>query len=201
MDMATGKPLVDDKMQARIQTMFASNGLVNDAPNFPPESIAKAYGLENTRKTPSVAYKTWSELMADMAFRVSALHVALAHRSSDVFVYTIEATNPYPKWATSFGRANHAINDLFVFNAAEDQVPDELREGYTGAVKQMRSAWLDFCHGIKPWQPFNRDNDTLGPIFTFQNGPTGRLGRTLEEAVGEQKAARLRAILKSEMRA
>lgn len=197
-DMATNQPLPDDQIRGKLLSLFASNGMVVDPSTFPQPSIAHDYGLETTIDTPSAAMHQWAEFMADVAFRIPPLHIALVHRTSPVLVYNIEATNPYPNWASSYGRANHAINDLFLFNAAEDQVAPALQDGYRGAVAQIRSAWIKFCHGIHPWQPLNRDNGSLGPIFTFQDGPTGRLGETLEEAVGEQKATRWRSILKSE---
>lgn len=196
MDMTTNKPLPDDQIHQKLLSLFSSNGMVADTSKFPSLAVLKAYGIEATVQTPSTAMTQWAEFMADMAFRVPPLYVALAHRTSDVLVYNIEATNPYPKWVTSFGRSNHAINDLFLFNAAKDQVPLQLQNDYCGAVAQIRSAWLDFCYGIQPWKPLNRDDGSLGPVFTFQNGPKGRLAQTSEEAFGGQKATRWRTILR-----
>lgn len=145
MDMASNKPLPDDQIRQKVASLLSSNGMVCDRPSFPPRAVTEAYGMGETAiEKPSTAVQLWSALLADVAFRIPPLHVAQTHRTSDVLVYSIEATNPYPKWATSFGKANHAINDLFLFNAAEDQVPSDLRDGYQGAVAQIRSAWLDF---------------------------------------------------------
>ncbi|KJR84373.1 uncharacterized protein SPSK_08576 [Sporothrix schenckii 1099-18] len=199
MDMGTRQPHADDHIRGKLFNFFASNGMVADASAFPSPHIADDYGLTATLKTPSAAVAPWAEFMADVAFRIPPLHIALQHRrASGVLVYNIEATNPYPNWPSSYGRANHAISDLFLFNAAPDQVPAELRDGYGGAVAQIRSAWLRFCHGILPWPPLRTTDGTLGPIYTFQNGPAGRLSETLEEAVGEQKATKWRSILQSD---
>ncbi|KAL1889509.1 hypothetical protein Sste5346_008887 [Sporothrix stenoceras] len=179
-------------------SLFGSNGSVADASNFPLSEIVSAYGIKETLDTPAAAVTQWAEFMADVAFRVPPLHVTLAHRTSNVLVYNIEATNPYPNWTSSYGRANHAIHDLFLFNTAEDHVASALREGYHGTVVQIQSAWLSFCHAIKPWEPLNRDDGSLGPIFTFHNGPAGSFDQTLEDVVGKQTATRWRNILESE---
>ena len=158
--------------------------------------MAKAHGIDDALDTPSKALPPWAQLLADLAFRIPPLHLALRHTASDVLVYDMRTTNPYPKWTLAFGRANHAINDLFVFNPAEDQVPRELLERHRQSVAQAREAWLDFCYGKQPWRPMRREGDSFGPLFSFENGPCRRESETLEEAVGVELAAKWRLIMK-----
>lgn len=203
MDFATGKPLPDSRILAKISSLLASNGMVSDSSSFPwacPE-VARAYGIDDEalQRAPSQALPQWAQLLADVAFRIPTVHVALSHAAGGdgVLVYHMRCANPFPKWESSYGKANHAINDLFVFSVAEDQVPEELRDQYRGCVAQVRSAWLDFCYGKQPWKPMRAEGGALGPLFSFENGPAGREAETLEQALGDEVAGRWRLVIKT----
>lgn len=202
-DFETGKPLPDSRMLAKIHDFVATNGLVADTGSFPAAclDVGRAYGIDDEalRRAPSRALAQWAQLLADVAFRIPTVHVGQQH-AAGVLVYHMRCTNPFPRWASSFGKANHAINDLFVFDVAGDQVPAELREQYRGCVAQVRAAWLDFCYGKQPWRPMRREGGALGPLgplFSFENGPAGREAETLEQAVGDEVAGRWRLVMKT----
>lgn len=197
MDFLTGKALPDSQMLAKASDFFVSNGMVSHIKSFPSgfQDIVAAYKLTGALETPSRALQEWAQLLADIAFRLPALHIALNHTASDVLVYNLRLSNPYPKWALSYGKSNHAVNDLFVFNVAQDQVPEELAVRHAQSVGQIRGAWLDFCYGKQPWKPMKRDSSSFGPLFNFENGPTGREAESLEQAIGAELASRWRMIM------
>jgi len=199
-DPATKKPKSDELMLDWIYELCSSNGMILDAKIFPfahPE-VTKAYGLDASLQTPSTTLENWANLLADLAFRIPPLHIAQQRTGPGrVLAYDLRASNPYPGWTWSYGRANHAVNDLFVFDVAPDRVPSELSTRHDATVAQVRAAWLDFCYGVMPWSPLRRgDAAALGPVFVFQDGPEGREAETLEGAVGPELAGKWRAVLR-----
>lgn len=178
----------------------------SDSPFCIP-TIAQAYGLTR-EKTSSDSFQDLAGLMADTAFRVPPVYSAAVikkhqQRTGDtnpapVLLYEIQATNPYENWPLSYNRANHGLNDVILFNPAEDQIPENHLENWRTAVSQIRGAWLDFCHGKMPWAPFEgvEDVNSLGGVYVFPNGGEGRLCQTLDEVDGKKTATRWRALLK-----
>ncbi|XP_014553792.1 hypothetical protein COCVIDRAFT_40218 [Bipolaris victoriae FI3] len=200
-DIPSMKPAPDNRMRATIYDLASSNGMIVSPETFPDAhpSVTEAYDLTPYLKHPSSGMYKWAELLADVAFRVPPLHIA-AHHPANVLLYEIRCKNPYEKWAWSFGRANHAVNDVFLFDVASDLVSKELQGPHAGNVAQIRAAWLDFCYGKLPWSPYRHQDSRLGPVHVFEHGENGRDAESLEEAVGETMAAQWRAVLKANER-
>ncbi|KAF5568073.1 triacylglycerol lipase V precursor [Fusarium phyllophilum] len=177
----------------------------DDSPFSVPE-VAQAYNLSR-EKSCSDSYEDLAGLMADVAFRTPPIYSAavikkhqMVHgNSSPVFLYEIQATNPYRNRSLDYKRANHGINDIFLFNPAQDQVPAEHLENWVSTVGQIRAAWLDFCYGKMPWTPFewSGDADSLGGIYVFPDDGEGKLCKTLDEVDGTGTATRWRTLLKA----
>lgn len=178
----------------------------SDSP-FSVPAVSQAYDL--SREKPSLdSFEDLAGLMADVAFRVPPLYSAAVIKkhqkthgktagAAPVLLYEIQATNPYKNWPLSYKRANHGINDIMLFNPAEDQVPTEHLENWRTAVSQIQAAWLDFSHGKMPWTPFegSQDVDSSGGIYVFPDGGEGRLCQNLDDVDGKKTATRWRALL------
>ncbi|KAK4150170.1 Alpha/Beta hydrolase protein [Chaetomidium leptoderma] len=213
LDMETNQPLPDAKMLSAARDVFSANGMLSgdDAQSFPSNqpAVAAAYGIEGAAlERPSTNIDGWAALIADVAFRIAPVYVAAeaskrrraaaAAAAGGIFVYEIAATNPFPKWAWGYGKANHGVNDVLLFDVAGDQVPAEHRDEWRPAAAALQAAWLDFCHGRRPWEPLAAvgDGEKLGPVYRFENGGSGgRLCHSLEDLVGEKVARRWRAVL------
>ncbi|KAF5712487.1 triacylglycerol lipase V precursor [Fusarium mundagurra] len=177
----------------------------DDSP-FCVSEVAQAYNLTREKSCLN-SFEDLAGLMADVAFRTPPIYSAavikkhqIAHgHASHVLLYEIQATNPYKNWSLGYKRANHGINDIFLFNPAEDQVPAEHLENWMSTVGQVRAAWLDFCYGKVPWIPFewSEDVESLGGIYVFPDGGEGRLCKTLDEVDGAATATRWRELLKT----
>lgn len=179
---------------------------------------------------PRLAFSKWVELLADINFRVPPIYFAMQASNGpsepledvdmnerltggDIFVYSIHATNPFPLWPTSYRRANHAINDIFVFDVAPDLVPVREKVGaggendgadhwdeYRGAVANMQGAWIQFCHGIRPWRQFighARGKGEIGPVYVFKNSGESREYASVRDAEGDQTGEKWMAILEA----
>lgn len=200
-------------MLSRAQTTLRANKLPLNWASFPASypSIVAAYALDKPLPgstdtpldNPGAAIKVWADLIADMVFRIPPLFFAkLAARhpaSGKVYLYSIHATNPFPRWKPSFRKANHAINEIFLFNAAPDRIlKDEpgLVEGYLGAVADMQRAWIQFAYGEEPWSPCKvQPGGEVVPIYVFQNGQDGKECTSLGEAEGDDVSRRWSAVL------
>ncbi|USP77950.1 hypothetical protein yc1106_05224 [Curvularia clavata] len=195
-DIPSMKPAPDDRMRATIFDLASSNGMIVSPKKFPDAypDVTEAYNISSALEHPSSAMYRWANLLADMAFRIPPLHIA-AHHPANVLLYEIRCKNPYEKWAWSFGRANHAVNDVFLFDVAPDLISEQLQSAHAGNVAQIRAAWLDFCYGKLPWMPYRQQDNRLGPIHVFEHGEKGRDAESLEEAVGQDMAAQWRAVL------
>jgi carboxylesterase type B len=205
-------PKTDDEMLICAYELFSTSAMVprNILEDFPfsAPAVAESYGLDGEH-SPSNSFANWADLIADITWRTPPLHVASTmkeHReriglenAPPILVYEIAATNPYRDSPPTYKRANHAINDVMLFNPAEDQVPPEHLNDWKGAVGQIQGAWLNFCYGEAPWEPFDGvkgpDADGFGPVFVFQDGPRGKLCRSLAEVDRFQTAVRWRALL------
>ena len=196
--MVSKKPASDAKMREKIYDIASSNGMIVAPEQFPDAypSITDLYGITTSLEHPSSAMLEWADLLADVAFRIPGLHIA-THHPANVLIYEIRCKNPYSLWSWSFGRANHAVNDLFLFDVAPDLVPEDLQEAHAGNVSQIRAAWLDFCYGKLPWEPFRASSEALGPLHVFEHGDKGRDCETLEQAMGGIMAQRWRSIIEA----
>lgn len=192
------KPAPDDRMRATIFDLASSNGMIVSPATFPDAhpNVTEAYNISSALEHPSSAMYKWADLLADMAFRIPPLHIA-AHHPANVLLYEIRCKNPYEKWAWSFGRANHAVNDVFLFDVAPDLMSEQSQSSHAGNVAQVRAAWLDFCYGKLPWTPYRQQDTSLGPIHIFEHGEKGRDAESLEDAVGKTMAAQWRAVLEA----
>jgi hypothetical protein len=138
-----------------------------------------------------------AQLTADLAFRLPPLYLALhSPPPSQTLVYEIQATSPFPHApVSSYGKAHHGINDLFLFDVASDMVPLKHWRAWEGAVKQIQAVWLDFCSGRLPWEPVRRGLGGRGPIYVFGECGAGVQKETLGEAVGSRDEKRWLALL------
>ncbi|KAF4333990.1 triacylglycerol lipase V precursor [Fusarium beomiforme] len=206
-------PRPEEQILPIAQDVLAGSAMVpqldsNDSPFCIP-AIAQAYNLDR-EKSCLDSFEDLASLMADVAFRAPPIYSAAVikkHQAANsntanaapVLLYEIQATNPYKNWSLGYKMANHGINDIMLFNPAEDQVPTEHLESWLSAVNQVQAAWLDFCHGNMPWTPFqwSGDIDSLGGIYVFPDGGQGRLSETLDDVDGTVIATRWRALLKA----
>lgn len=207
-------PRPDDEIVAVARDMFSTSAMVPAAllPDFPfsAPAVAEAYGLDRDQ-APSNAFANWADLMADVTFRTPPLHIAAVMKdrhdrlgiedAPPILVYEIRAANPFRDSPATYWRANHGANDVMLFNPAEDQVSPEHLDYWRGVVSQVQGAWLDFCYGGMPWEPYGGakgpEADGFGPVFVFQDGPRGKLCRYLAEIDGFQTAVRWRALLEA----
>lgn len=103
-----------------IKEIFNSNGMIVDSATFPFDypGVVKAYGIENALEDPSRDLANWGALMADMTFRLAPIHTATLHKRSRVLLYKIQAPNPFPNEPLTYNKANHGVNDVFLFDVA-----------------------------------------------------------------------------------
>ncbi|KAF9775799.1 hypothetical protein IL306_006068 [Fusarium sp. DS 682] len=206
-------PLPESQILPIAQDVLAGSAMVpqldsSDSPFCVP-TIAQAYNLSRGKSCLD-SFEDLASLMADVAFRTPPIYSAAVIKkhqivngnvanAAPVLLYEIQATNPYKNWPLGYKKANHGINDIMLFNPAEDQVPTEHLENWLSAVGQVQAAWLDFCYGKMPWTPFqwSEDIDSLGGVYVFPDGGEGRLCKTLNEVDGAGIATRWRALLKT----
>ncbi|KAF4437806.1 hypothetical protein F53441_12947 [Fusarium austroafricanum] len=204
-------PLPEAQILQVAQKVLAGSAMIpqlnsSDSPFCVP-TIAQAYRLSR-EKSCLDSFEDLAGLMADVAFRIPPLYSAAiikkhqkaignGTKAAPVLLYEIQATSPYKNWPLGYKRANHGINDLILFNPAQDQVPPEHLENWVSAVGQVQAAWLGFCYGKMPWAPFEgaEEVNSLGGIYVFPNGGEGRLCRELDEVDGTGTATRWRALL------
>lgn len=205
---ADARPRPDNIILEKAEHLLGANGmLTTQRKSFPfsHPSVIQAYGIENALQQPSKAWRSWAQLVTDCAFRIAAVYSAVAHcrnsPASTVLLYDFQATNPYEKSPHFHGKANHGINDLYLFNVAEDLVPERYLQDWRGTVAQVQSVWIDFCHGKLPWGRFKVSSDgkldlkTMGPVFVFSNGGGKGVEETLEEALSPGFPEKWNAVL------
>lgn len=76
-----------------------------------------------------------------IAFDIPGLAVAANHTTAETVLYESQATNPYQGWGPGYGKADHAIADIFLLNAAPELKPGAQRADHDGAVKRL-------CNGV-----------------------------------------------------
>lgn len=178
--------------------MISSSGMLSTPEVFPEKylSVIRSYSI--SQDDGETTLSSWAPLVSDITFRIPPLHLARSPHTNKTLIFDFQATNPFPKAGKSYGKANHAVNDLFLFDVARDLVPEQHYNDWIGAVNQLRKVWLDFCYGIQHWKPMKKkdagDEDDLGPIYAFVNGGDGASGPT-REVVGEVEAQRWTDVL------
>lgn len=193
---ADALPRPDNIILEKAEHLLGVNGmLTTQKKSFPfsHPSVIQAYGIEDALQQPGRAWRSWAQLVTDCAFGIAAVYSAVAHSrrcpTSNVLLYDFQATNPFEKSPHFHGKANHGINDLYLFNVAEDLVPKRYLEDWRGAVAQVQSVWIDICHQKLPWGRFNVSIDEnldlkkMGPVFVFSNGGKKDVKETLEDAI------------------
>ncbi|KAF2444599.1 alpha/beta-hydrolase [Karstenula rhodostoma CBS 690.94] len=187
--------LLTGDVREKFYNFASSNGMIVDPERFPDAypSVTGLYKITSSLEKPSSAISGWADLMADIVFRITGFYIA-AHHPANVLVYEIRGKNPYPP---SLGQANHAVNDVFLFDVAPDLVPEDLQKAHAGNVAQIRAAWLDFCYGKLPWGSCHGGDDGLLSMHIFEHGETGRDAQTLEDAVGETLAQKWKGLFKA----
>lgn len=176
---------------------MTSNGLLKMHKEM-PTSILDAYGISPTLAAhPTQDPDAWAHLLADCVFRIPSMYTARTDRSRGrkILLYEFYATNPYPGQASWYGKANHGVNDLFIFNPALDKVPEEHKVDFQGASAEAQRCWLEFCHRRMPWPHANGVARGREPIYVFANGSRSHLAQGLVKAVGKETAARFEVVL------
>ena len=168
-------------------------------------SVLRAYSLEDSPKSPGKQWQSWAQLLADCTFGVPAVYSAIAHLkthpTSKVLLYDFQATNPYEELPFFTGKANHGVNDLYLFNVAEDLVPRTRRANWKASVAGVQAVWISLCHGEMPWKPLEEiggkvlDLKQVGPVMVFRDGVQGDVADMLEEALTPGFAGRWTAVL------
>jgi len=186
-------------MEEKARSIFLTSGLLKSPETFLSEpSVLQVYAKGRGDQDGALDIYYWGRMISDVTFRIPPLHLARSQHAGKVLVYEFQATNPFPKAGHAYGKANHAINDLFLFDAARDLVPAEHQSDWTGAVDQLRRVWLDFCYGITHWEPMKKagldTDDNLNPIYTFVNGGKGVVA-PLEDTVTSHEFERWTTVL------
>ena len=187
----------DEAVLSLWRKTMTSNGLLKTHKEM-PTSILEAYGITPTLAAhPTQDPDAWANLLADCIFRIPSMYTARTDQSRGrkILLYEFCATNPYPGQSSWYCKANHGVNDLFIFNPAFDKVPEEHKADFQGASAEAQRCWLEFCHGKMPWPQANGIERGHEPIYVFENGAGSRLAYGLAEAVGKQTAARFEAVL------
>ncbi|KAH7019665.1 Alpha/Beta hydrolase protein [Ilyonectria destructans] len=191
-------PLSDKALRDLMRDFLTTAGLTTNVADLFGHSILDAYHLNDTLETPSRNLVGWAELVADMVFRIPPYLIGLKNPGANVYLYDFQATNPFPGWEIGYGKSNHAISDLFLFNAAEDLVAEKHRAEYVGAVHQLQKDWLEFCYGELNWEPFQAgDEKRLGPVYALANHGNSNKYDSLEAALGETVANKWKTVLKA----
>lgn len=193
-DIHNMTPLPNDLILKNARTNFRFNGLPKPTGTFPdsaPEVCERYQISQRGLAQPRDSFEGWVQLLTDVVFRFPPLYIARtasrAERTRKVYLYEFRAPNPYAPGTMWHGRANHGVNDLFVFNPAEDLVGDNVRPGFVTAVKTVQEKWLDFIHGNSPWTACN-DTGRPGTCFIFDDGEKCHEAASLVEAVGKEKS-------------
>ncbi|KAH6675976.1 Carboxylesterase [Halenospora varia] len=121
------------------KVLLASNGLLKTPGSFLNPALLAAYNIDTSPQTPEAntrSHAGLAELLADLIFRANAVQSALRY-PGNAFLYDFQATNPFSGARQSFRKANHGINDLFVFNVAVDQIPAEFRDDWEASCRQV----------------------------------------------------------------
>lgn len=197
-------PRPDADILCQANGVFSAAPIISYASQYPSSNaeVVSRYRLENAVTNPSKAAPQWAQLLTDILFWIPTLRVAVGAPGANarsIFLYIFDAVNPFPG-TSSCGVANHGVNDLYLFNVAQDLVPAGSLEEFKRGVATVQRAWIDFCHGEKPWAPVRRERTEVarrGPIMSFNNAEGGTSYDSIEEAVGKEWARQWSAVLGS----
>ncbi|KAM0275751.1 hypothetical protein ACHAQH_007437 [Verticillium albo-atrum] len=187
----------EDAFLSTIQDMLCTNGLLRGTVDalIANTEVRKAYGIPETGESSADSMK-WASLVADLMFRIPLIHMASTMANQPMLLYEISATNPFTNSAFHYQKANHGINDILLFDVAEDAVPQKHLEEWRGAVAAVQETWLDFCHGLTPWPVATGSGESLGPFYRIDNTSGGVICGNLAELVGETTAKRWSTVLR-----
>lgn len=209
-DPATWKFRSDEDAWQFMSRTFSRNGCVASPENFPfdNQALMHAYGLEKLHKdgdsVPSLELEThwqsWAALLGHVLFNFPTYLLAEKLAKSSIaprtWLYHYEARNPYPA-SHSRDMAHHGVNDLFLFNVAPDQIPEEHVDSWNGASEQTQLSWIEFINGEEPWSPLDRNSDETGPVFVFAGGEESREYKAISGALGDHLAEKWFAMRRS----
>lgn len=207
-DMKTWEFKSDEDAWNFMHKVFDSNNCIK-TPNFPFDNAAlmRSYSMGDLiQKTINQRHlnlskhsKKWAALLGHVLFNfptyLLAERLSQTDGASKVWLYHYEAQNPYPA-SHSRDMAHHGVNDLFLFNVAPDQIPEEHLEAWTGSAEQTQRSWVEFINGESPWSPVD-DAKVLGPVFKFDAGQSSAQYNSLEAAIGEPSASQWEAMKSS----
>lgn len=189
-------PRSDQYLRDLIREMIETAGLNTKVESVLSPSVLDAYGISQSLETPSKALETWATFVVDAVFRIPPYVIGLLSAKSNVYVYEFEATNPFEGWALGYGKSNHAISDIFLFNVAEDLVSEGHKAEYSEAARELQSTWIKFCHGELSWEPFDTASEArLGPVYAIANHGKVEKHDSLESALGPETSRRWKAII------
>lgn len=173
--------------------LVEGTGLAASEQDLYSQRVLEAYGLVHANRDLAEHLDAWCDLIADVLFSAPPLFVAMHHRHSKVYLYQFQATNPFPGWPPGYGKANHALADLFLLASGEDLVMEKHKAAYVPAVRQVQDEWIKFCYGELQWEPF--EPDSLGPVYSFEDFGSGQKYCTYSDAVGGEFADKCLKIL------
>ncbi|KAJ9413309.1 Alpha/Beta hydrolase protein [Fusarium oxysporum] len=189
------KSLSDDRFLLTVKEVLSTNSIFHDAVDLliADPDIREAYGV---RSNDSADLQNWAALIGDVMFRIPVVFMASLQPDQPMLIYEIAATNPFTNSAMHYQKANHGLNDILLFDVAEDAVPEKHLEEWRGAVATLQSVWLDFSHGLTPWPPAKSSGEDLGPFYRVDNTTGGVVCQSLDELVGKPTAERWSIVLR-----
>jgi hypothetical protein len=184
-------------LREAIKDILSSHGMLRDRVDefIDNAEIRRAYDLPvNTEDFRDL--HNWSSLIGDLVFRIPLVYMASTLHEQPMHLYEIAAVNPFTNSGMHYQKANHGLNDLILFDVAEDAVPSKHLHEWQGAVAAVQAAWLDFCHGEAPWPVAQGNLQELSPFNRIDNTSGSVLCQTLRELVGDSTAYRWTTILR-----
>lgn len=158
---------------------------------FSPD-VLSAYRLDVDTTERRVFRDNVHKVLSDVLFGVPGIYLSKGYRGR-AFLYSFWARNPYRRDVRLYRLAHHGVQDLFVFNPALDLLCPEDQADFRATVKQTQEAWITFCQGQDPWQPF--DSARQGPVFVFYDGGHSHEVSTIQWAFGPETMKGYDAIL------
>lgn len=198
----SSEPRSDAEILDQAKELFSDSPVVSDPITYPSSNsdVVSRYRLGKSIDLPSKAANQWAQLLTDLLFWVPTLRIATNTANTNgqnILLYTFDAVNPFPA-AASYGVANHGVNDLYLFNVAQDHVPGDRLEAWSQGVTAVQTAWVNFCYGGIPWEPVRQVRTEIalcGPIYSFNNKTGGCCFDTIGEAVGRELAGQWSALM------
>ncbi|KAL2062347.1 hypothetical protein VTL71DRAFT_6613 [Oculimacula yallundae] len=204
-DLSTGKLKSDEEMIEEVEKHLVHNYAMMKADSKIDRlgHLFDQYELQDKIARPSDYIDEFGHLLGNSLFDVTALYVSLSRQRTSpagrVWFYMYDLANKYPG-NSSYGKAHHGVNDLFVFNVARDMIPTKDRASWDAGVVQTQRSWILFVNGEDPWSPLRANVSidqvpSFGPVFLFADHGTSRELGTLKEAIGTKQTQQYDAIL------